>query len=225
MKLILCIITYLILAIPAKSQSSEPIFTITQDTIKNNDKFIIPFFFEDEKTTSHLFRFDSITSKSGQYSYTVKLSNYEGCENDGGYFRIIEIISNNKTLLQLRQSDGWNILPRSVITFSPNKYFLTIHLNENTTALVFTGYPYNNEPELITIIVLHKNTAKLVFNQNMLINKMSQENELFCLTLHDSVIEYLGHKNANTTNILQIWKENGTLKFGGPYGIARNNFN
>lgn len=100
-----------------------------------------------------------------------------------------------------------------------------MHLNENTTVLVFTGYPYNSEPELITIIALYKNTAKLVFNQNMLINNIIQENGLFCLTLHDSVIEYIGHKNANTTNIYKIWEEKGTLKFGGPYGIAQNNFN
>lgn len=224
MKSIIPIIICILFTSIAKSQSNEPIFTIVQDTIKNNNKFIEPFFFEDENAIPYLFKVFPIKSKTGKHQYSIKLSNYKGSENDGGFFRIIEISTNNETILKIRQSDGWNSLPRNIIKYSNNHYFLTLHLTDETTALIFCGYPYNSEPELMTIIILHKNTAKLIFNKKFIINKLEHSEETFSLTLHDSVIEYIGDQNANTTKIYKIWQENNILKIGGPYGTAKNNF-
>lgn len=225
MKTIVIIIVCLFFTSIAKSQSDEPIFTIAQDTIKINDKFIEPFFFVNETSTPYLFKVFPVKSKTEKYQYSIKLSNYKGSENDGGFFRIIEVFMNDATILRLRQSEGWNSLPWNVINQSKNEYFFLVPLTDETTALVFTGYPYDCEPTLVTIVVLHKNTAKLVFNRNILINKVIQDDKSFCLILHDTLIEYIGKNNANTTDIWKIWNENGILRFGGSYGTANKNFN
>ena len=99
-----------------------------------------------------------------------------------------------------------------------------MHVEENTTALIFTGYPYASDPEQITIVVLYKDTAKMVFNKHYIINKVEKVANSLILTLHDQVIEYDDDGNINTTGIFKLWNENGELKFGGSYGTASSNY-
>lgn len=151
----------------------------------------------------------------------MKLSNYEGAENDGGFYRIIDIEYENRNILNLKQSDGWDKLKAPVRQYAANDYFLAIPLTPTSTALIFIGYPYNSQPELLTIVVLNKDKATLVFNKEIMVNKIEYDktNSSFVMNLQDYPIEYLDEATpANTAKLFKIFLESGVLKFGGPYG-------
>lgn len=226
MKKILCIIVILIsCTMLGKAQTVEQIFTIDKDSIKSNSKNIEPLFFDYQNESFSLFKSFPVKSLQNSYNYTVNLSDYNVAKGDGGYFRIIEITSNNKNILRVTQSNGWNILPAEIRGLSVNDYFLAVPLRDSVTALIFIGYPYNSEPEQLTIIILNKNKAKMVFNKHFIVSKVEKTATSFCLTLQDSVIEYLDNdQNANTAKIYKIWKEDGILKFGGPYETVTKNY-
>ena len=207
----------------AKSQVVESIFIIENDSIKAKTKFVDSLYFTDQGEPYTLFKSYAITSSSGQYAYDVELSNFNCAMGDGGYFRIIDIKHEGKSILQLNQSDGWDKLPKRVKSVSTNDYFIPIQLDASTTALIFIGYPYNSQPTQLTVVVLHKNKGKMVFNKNFRINKAEKVNTVISLTLHDQVIEYDDDGNINTTHIFKLWNEDGELKFGGSYGTASSN--
>lgn len=226
MKRIVCVIIILInCSVIGKTQVIDPIFTINKDSVECNSKYIEPLFFDYQNEPFSLFKSFSVSSEKNLYNYTVKLSDYNVAKGDGGYFRIIEITSNNKSILRVTQSNGWNILPAEIRGLSTNDYFLVVPLRDSVTALVFVGYPYNSEPEQLTIIILNKGKAKMVFNKHFIVSKVEKTATTFCLTLQDSVIEYLGNgQNANTAKVYKIWKENGILKFGGSYETVNKNY-
>ncbi len=226
MKKILCMIVVLVsCTMLGKAQTVEQIFTIDKDSIKSNSKNIEPLFFDYQNESFSLFKSFPVKSSQDSYNYTVNLSDYNVAKGDGGYFRIIEITSNNKNILRVTQSNGWNILPAEIRGLSVNDYFLAVPLRDSVTALIFIGYPYNSEPEQLTIIILNKNKAKMVFNKHFIVSKVEKTATSFCLTLQDSVIEYLDNdQNANTAKVYKIWKEDGILKFGGPYETVTKNY-
>ena len=211
-------------ALPGKSQVVESIFVIENDSIKNKSKFIDSLYFTDQGEPYTLFKSYAVTSPSGQYAYEVELSNFNCAMGDAGYFRVINIKHGGKSILQLNQSDGWDKLSKETKDFSEFDTFLVMKVDENTTALIFTGYPYASDPEQITIVVLYKDTAKMVFNKHCIINRVEKTANSLILTLHDRVIEYDDDGNINTTNIFKLWNEDGELKFGGSYGTANSNY-
>lgn len=223
-KLLIAFVLLVAFVVCGKAQTVEPVFTIEGDTIACKSKFIDSLYFDYQGKPDTLFQSYVVTSSSGQYAYEVALSDYICAMGDGGYFRIIDIKHEGKSILQLNQSDGWDKLPEETKDFSEFDTFLVMHVDENTTALIFTGYPYASDPEQITIVVLHKGTAKMVFNKHYIINKVEKVANSLILTLHDQVIEYDDDGNINTTNIFKLWNEDGELKFGGSYGMASSNY-
>ncbi len=186
-------------------------------------EYITPFYFDYQGVSSYLFKSFTISSEDNKYSYIVKLSNYEGTENDGGFYRIIDIEYENKNILNLKQSDGWDKLKERISQYASNDYFLAIPLTRTSTALIFVGYPYNSQPELLTIVVLNKDKAMLVFNKEIMVNKIEYDkaSSSFVMNLQDYPIEYLDETTpANTAKLFKIFLESGVLKFGGPYGTV-----
>lgn len=204
-------------------QVNKALFTIEKDSIKCNQKYVEPFFRDYLNEPYSLEKSCSFSSQNKKYNYTVTLSDYDVARGDGGYFRIIDIKMGNKTILQLNQSDGWDKLPKGIRDLSNQDYFLAVPLSNSVTAIVFCGYPYNSEPELLTIVILNKGTAKLVFNKNFIISELKKTNNEFYLKLQDRVIEYVNDKPVTNAEVYKIWKENGILKFGGPYETMDRN--
>lgn len=204
-------------------QTSEPLFTIEKDSIICNNKQVEPFFWVHQNDTCILEKTCSIASQNKKYNYTIILSDYNTARGDGGCFRIIDIEIGNKTILQLNQSDGWDKIPPGIRDLSFQDYFLVEPLSDTVTAIIFCGYPYNSEPELLTIVILNKETAKLVFNKNFIISEIKKTNNEFCLKLQDTVIEYTNDRPVKKTGVYRLWKENGILKFGGPYETVDRN--
>ena len=223
-KLLIAFVLLVAFVVCGKAQTVEPVFTIEGDTIACKSKFIDSLYFDYQGKPDTLFQSYVVTSSSGQYIYEVTLSDYICAMGDGGYFRVIDIKHDGKTILQLNQSDGWDKLPKRVKSISPNDYFIPIQLDGSTTALIFIGYPYNSQPTQLTVVVLHKDKGKMVFNKNFCVNKAEKVNTVISLTLHDQVIEYDDDGNINTTRIFKLWNEDGELKFGGSYGTASSNY-
>lgn len=204
-------------------QVNEPLFTIDKDSIKCNYKYIEPFYWDYQNESYSLEKSCSVSSRDKKYNYTITLSDYDIARGDGGCFRIIDIKMGNKSLLQLNQSDGWDKIPEGLRNLSYQGYFIMETLSDSVTVLVFRGFLYNSEPELLTIVVLNKGTAKLVFNKHFIFGELEKTNGKFSMMLQDNIIEYVGDKATNTTNVYRIWKENGVLRFGGPYGTMDRN--
>lgn len=129
----------------------------------------------------------------------------------------------SKSLLRLNQSDGWDKIPEEIRDLSHQDYFIMETLSDSVTVLIFRGFLYNSEPELLTIVVLYKDTAKLVFNKNFIISEIKKADNEFSLTLQDRIIEYTENKPVEEAIVYKIWKENGLMKFEGPCGTTDRN--
>ena len=205
------------------AQREKSIFEYGETEVITKSEYMTPFYFDYQGVSSYLFKSFTISSEDNKYSYIVKLSNYEGTENDGGFYRIIDIEYENKNILNLKQSDGWDKLKERIRPYASNDYFLAIPLTRTSTALIFVGYPYNSQPELLTIVVLNKDKAMLVFNKEIMVNKIEYDkvSSSFVMNLQDYPIEYLDETTpANAAKLFKIFLESGVLKFGGPYGTV-----
>ncbi len=222
MKILLCIVGLVFGVFKiVNSQTIETIFTYEGDDVCVKSEYIAPFYFNYQGATSYLLKSDTVSSKDSRYSYTIKLSNYKGTENDGGFYRMIDIECGNENILNLKQSDGWDKLKDHVRAYATNDYFLAIPLTDSSTALIFVGYPYNSQPELLTIVILDKDKATLVFNREIIVREMEYDktSSTFVMNLQDYPIEYLNETTpANTANLFKIFLEKGVLRFGGSYG-------
>lgn len=211
MRKIVFTICFLALVGGVFAQNEEQLFFIENDSIKVNELYIEPFYFDYQDESYSLYKSLVIQSANKAYSYTINLYDYDVAKGDGGNFRIIDLVQNGKSILCLRQSNGWEPL-------NSEECIDVILLDEETTALLFKGFPYPNDPELLTIIVIHKNKAKLVFNKHFILKEREKNDTGYRLVLQDQVIEYISiDQPANHAYIYHIWKEGNALKFGGPY--------
>lgn len=193
------------------AQNEEQLFSIEDDSIRSNKQYIESFYFDYQNEAYSLYKSLTIASANKAYSYTINLYDYDIAKGDGGSFRIIDVILNGKSILCLRQSNGWEAL-------NAEECIGVIPLDEVSTALLFKGFPYPNDPEQLTIIVMHKDKAKVVFNKHFILKEIEKSNTSYRLILQDQVIEYISiNQPANCAYIYHIWKENNILKFGGPY--------
>ena len=129
------------------TQTNEAIFKYDNGEIVTKPEYINPFYFEYQDVKSYPVESFTIFSKNNEHSYSVKLSNYQGTEGDGGYYRSIDVEYKNKNILSLKQSDGWDKLQNTSDHWLPMTIF-SPSLTDSSTALVFVGYPYNSQPEL-----------------------------------------------------------------------------
>lgn len=211
MKRMICTLGIFLYAGVVCAQQEEHVFVIEGDSIRCNSEYVEPLYFDYQDESYSLYKSLVIQSANKAYSYTINLYDYDVAKGDGGNFRIIDLVQNGKSILCLRQSNGWEPL-------NSEECIDVILLDEETTALLFKGFPYPNDPELLTIIVIHKNKAKLVFNKHFILKEREKNDTGYRLVLQDQVIEYISiDQPANHAYIYHIWKEGNALKFGGPY--------
>jgi len=223
MKRVVFIILLLAMNLGVWGQRDEALFTIEGDSIQCDRKHVEPFFWDYQNESYTLEKSCSFSSRDKKYNYTVVLSDYDVARGDGGCFRIIDVRLGDKTILQLHQSDGWDKIPERICDLSCQGYFFMEALSDSVTVLVFRGFLYNSEPELLTIVVLNKGTAKLVFNKNFIISEIKKTDDEFYFMLQDRVIEYAGDKPVKNAEVYKLWKENEILRFGGPYESVEEN--
>ncbi|MCR9011630.1 hypothetical protein [Gabonibacter chumensis] len=222
MKKIICLIVFVYSGVYSLiGQTSEPIVRIAGDSIVTNAKFLNPLFWDYQNASFSLYK--SFDVPIGNDTYQVNLSDYDVARGDGGFFRIIDIIKDNKIILRVPQSDGWDSLcTKEMQDDVSNKYFMTIHLSATSVALVFVGYFYNSEPPLLTIVIIHNGKAKMVFNKPFIVKEIREIEGKTYFLLYDRFFEYVsGDEPVNEAVMYGIWNENGVLYFGGPYGTTK----
>lgn len=161
----------------------------------------------------------SLNSSDNQYNYNVTIQRYKGWENDPGDFNIISIYSSNNLLLQLQNRDSWVNIPAELSKYTTNNYFIPVTLSSTSTALIFIGYGYENEPPHLTIVVLSGNQAQMVFNEDYFIQQITKTGTTFSMTLRNKVAEWTSEaaakdaKDEYAGNTYKIWLANGVLNF------------
>ena len=204
------------------AQEGEAIYSYDGDNIVTKSKFIGPPTFPDdyENVTPYVLKNSNlIESKSydPSYLYWVKMYKYKGFENDPGFCNVIDIVYDKKTLLQVRDPGGWGYIRekfRKYTGMNRSNCYMFCPITKTAMALFFVGHSYQNDPSMLTIIVIDKEKAEVVFNKPMHPMELNQTNTEFSLIGHSNnpelnldmtpVTPYIKHK---------IWLENGVLRF------------
>lgn len=211
MKRMICTLGIFLYAGVVCAQQEEHVFVIEGDSIRCNSEYVEPLYFDYQDEECSLYKTIPVRLGNG-VAYVVNLYNYDVAQRDGGDFRMIEVMMNERPVFCLKQSDGW-------VSLDDSTCFDVVPLAEGSAALLFKGFPYPCEPELLTIIALHKDGAKLVFNKHFVWAARERGREGYSLVLHDGFAKYgADGEQLNQVAKYKVWEEHGTLMFGGSYG-------
>lgn len=222
---IFCVISF-----AGYSQTAENIYSLQEEGyIKTKAKFIDALFFDNRKAPSTLIKSYPIASSDGQYKYTVNLSRHTNTKNETGHFHMIDVMKEGKNLLHLEQLKTWGDVAKETKS-AASGHFIKVPLRKDATALIFIGYPSENTPTLITIIVLYKDSAALVFNKYCTIDEFVQTSDSFLMKLaaqsiecHPSGKQVLKRRNTGVLRLdysILSMKENDGATFGFPFTSA-----
>jgi hypothetical protein len=192
----------------------EDVFTYENGQIKTKEKFIntIPVLNRDDLTPYKLNKsFDVYTTDKNKY--IVKFLRYNGWETEAGDADIIRVYNAPNSMIFELKDDGnssWSC--RQFQYDSIDGCFFEIPLQEDAKALLFLGHTYASDPQAITIVVLHQNTATLVFNKMFYLNDISlKDHSIFISEKIDesySVQAVIPEDN----NKYKIYPKDGVLK-------------
>ena len=148
-----------------------------------------------------------------QTPYTIQLRKWDG-ELEANVFNQIEIKYNNQTICSIMDDGLWRDV---ALANGRTRLYEVIPLSQTASALLFFGWPYGGDPSLLTIVVVNKGTAKLVFNRYCDILNYEDEKDAFSITYSDQYQEYIDENTPipadNELNKFKIWKSDGVLKF------------
>ena len=160
----------------------------------------------------------TVMSSDKTYQYNIQLQKMEGAE-DLELFEAIDITCKGKKILSLHCMDAWAAnFPLENGTASG--YFTIKHLDLHVTALVLLGWCYNTDLPWITIILLNKDTATIVFNQRGNIQECTNAEPYGLNMIYTDCIQEF--KNANSLTPTppdselkkyRIWQEGQYLKY------------
>ncbi len=148
-----------------------------------------------------------------QTLYTIRLRKWDG-ELEVNVFNQIEIMYNNQTICSIMDDGLWR---DAALANGRTRLYEVIPLSQTASALLFFGWPYGGDPSLLTIVVVNKGTAKLVFSRYCDILNYEDKNGVFSIIYSDRYQEYIDENTPipadNELNKFKIWKSDGVLKF------------
>lgn len=163
--IIICVL--MLLSEVSWGQTTEDLFTYNADySIAAKSKFVDPINWNDIYDDEPVYPYSTSTISllRSEYVYELEL---KGMINDGGEFDHINIYHKNDTVLSLRSASAWDV---EFPYFSAN--FRQIRLSKDAMALIFIGYnDATVQPGLLTVVVLDKGKASLVFNKKYYIRE------------------------------------------------------
>ena len=204
------------------SQTDIRIFSVQNGVIMPDNSFIGEIY--DTKRSDSL-TYDAsnatpINLRVGNVSYTAKSVSFFGWDDEPGY-NVIEISRNNDVVFVHKQvfpiidfddyrSDGTRntLYATTLRPFSDNKYFIKAPLSNEATALIYAGWPYGTEPApQLLIIVVTPTDVKIVFNQKMNIDSVTQSDYEFSMATRSELwLENKALIPSHTT-----YQQNGVL--------------
>ena len=211
-QIILVVLAVLGASLIATAQTQTGIiFTYNGDSIVRKSAYINPLDSNPDKGPTYTV--DSSTVTVDKNNYTVKLQNYNLARDDAGYYRIINILYNGQNILNLAQFDGWDKIPSYLQTYKTTDFYFEMPLSDEATALIFVGWPYNSEPEQMTIVVLYKGKATMVLNKQYAITAVTKNGSDLSFDIQSEIQEWVNDDQPyNNPATLRIWAEDGILK-------------
>lgn len=198
-------------------QPAECIFTIQSGRVVPNPNMIDTLFQSNKKAPEVLVYEEKVQSRDRSSEYQVSLYTYEQylSDNEPGLFSVINIRKGDKELLRLGQGEVWDTIPTYVTKKAP-MYFMTVHLSDKMTALLFQGYCYGTGPTPFSIIVLNGDKATWVYNkENIYLMRATNNANGFTAYVSLSYDEPYGTEEEPKMSYsmkLRIWLEDGVLK-------------
>ena len=111
------------------AQQEEHVFVIEGDSIRCNSEYVEPLYFDYQDEECSLYKTIPVRLGNG-VAYVVNLYNYDVAQRDGGDFRMIEVMMNERPVFCLKQSDGW-------VSLDDSTCFDVVPLAEGSAALLF----------------------------------------------------------------------------------------
>mgnify|MGYP000274862013 CR=1 FL=1 len=152
------------MGVAVQAQTGERIFTYdAAGNVVPNAKFISErVLWNDGVITVHVADV-TVQSADKAYKYDLRLSQMEAVGNPT-YFDVIDIRCGGKSIYHIKSQEAWN--GSYVLDNGTRLGYVTVrHLDRHVTALVFLGWNYDSTPSWITIVILNKDKATIVFNK------------------------------------------------------------
>ncbi len=158
-----------------------------------------------------------IFSSDKAYQYELLFSQLEGA-NDPDIFEAIDIKYAGKTILSLHAWEAWQANSYTTKDKLIPEYVTVRHLDVHVTALIFLGWCYDSTPPWITIIILNRDKATLVFNQRGVVTECRTDLPYgLNLTYVDEIQELDNDGNLwppdSELKKFRIWQEGQYLRF------------
>lgn len=139
----------------------------------------------------------------------MKLHKFNGYENEPGMCNRIELFKNGIYFLSLQSSNGFEPISSYVSTETGN--FTLVALDAHNYALIFTEYIYANDPSMVSIILINKGHAMLVYNKRMVINSITKQTGSFNMELQSNIIEE--NDQTVTPDVHNLWWDGSIIRF------------
>ncbi|MEG1543630.1 MAG: hypothetical protein RR382_03765 [Tannerellaceae bacterium] len=207
MKKILTLFIIAFFAIAVKGEINLFSYTADGAIVNTNPKLIKAFGWESRLPLVNTESFLIKAASGVEYSLNLGQIPDPGSE---GMFNCIQVLSGDKVLLTLKHNNAWEK------NLYNNKSFIQIPLSSTCMALCFIGHCYDSTPPLLTIVVVNKNSASLVFNQECEFLSYINNDKEFSVVYTDQIQETNddGSPYPATNQLKQwkIWKDGDMLK-------------
>jgi len=200
-------------------QTGEALYSLSGDEIIPKPQFISANFIDSSSPLIPyvLRKADTlITVNSYGSAYQLKLFKFNGYDAEPGFCNIIDIQRDGSSVFKMENSNGY----ASISSYVPSETgdYTFVSLGAETHILIFIEWIYSSQPSMVSIIVLHKNCTKLVYNKPMFIKSISKQTGLsLTIQLQSNTVEYGGTINnpveLDTPNYHSIWWDGSVLRY------------
>jgi len=214
---VLFIVICLVYSIGAFGQTGEAIYSISGNTIVTKSTFIDTFFVDhSEILTPYVHKKTETIIPSSAYGvFSLRLSTFNGYEDEAGMCNVIEILRDGMRILQLTNSNGFESISSYVKTEKGD--YTLVSLSTNTYALIFNEWIYASQPSMVSIILIRNGEVKLVYNKPMFINSLTKQAGSLSMTLQSNTSEYLDYdkdpKPVDPPELHTLWWDGSVLRF------------
>ena len=227
MKNIFVLVIVFLYSILSFSQNAVNIYTLSDGAIDVNTDFQAKSNIGNSTGITPYQEIGTVSFVANSKSYTLKVLNYNGWENDGGDFRVIRLYENNQSILEFIDEEAWigkkvedeyqatpfsaykdDVVKHAVY----NDHCIVYSLENGVTALLFEGFSWSSQVPLLTIVVIKDGNAKVVFNQSWAVEAFNAHSKGFELILIDYFQEeYDNNWHPDKHRIYTT--SDGTMKF------------
>lgn len=219
MKRISIIVVLMVFSMALFGQNGEALYALSGDEVVPNRQFIDANFVDSSSSLTPyvLRRVDTLfTSDLDGNVYQLRQLKFKGYDAEPGLCNVIDILRDGSSIFKMENSNGY----ASISSYVPSETgdYTFVKLGADTHILIFNEWIYASQPSMVSIIVLHKNCAKLVYSKPMFIRSISKLAGLsLTIQLQSYTVESGGSKSSpvelDTPEIHSIWWDGSVLRY------------